>query len=64
MQGEHVVVRERVEVMLVRVADALPEIQRAWPAFETVVGLRGRKFYGGVRSGDVYVQRVRGATSG
>src|SRR5262249_56158184 len=32
--------------MLVRVADELPEIQRAWAAFETAVGLRGRKFYG------------------
>ena len=46
MKDEHVVVREPVEVMLVRVADALPEIQRAWAAFETAVGLRGRKFYG------------------
>src|SRR5262249_48455700 len=32
--------------MFVRVADELPEIQRAWAAFETAVGLRGRKFYG------------------
>jgi hypothetical protein len=32
--------------MLVRVADKLPEIQRAWAEFETAVGLRGRKFYG------------------
>ena len=32
--------------MLVRVADELPEIQRAWAEFETAVGLRGRKFYG------------------
>jgi hypothetical protein len=43
---EHVVVREPVEVMLVRVADELPEIQRAWAEFETAVGLRGRKFFG------------------
>jgi hypothetical protein len=39
-------VREPVEVMLVRVVDELPEIQRAWAAFETAVGLRGRRFYG------------------
>ena len=39
-------VREPVEVMLVRVADELPEIQRAWAEFETAVGLRGRKFFG------------------
>ena len=32
--------------MLVRVADELPEIQRAWAEFEIAVGLRGRKFYG------------------
>jgi hypothetical protein len=46
MIDAHVVVREPVEVMLVRVVDELPEIQRAWAAFETAVGLRGRKFYG------------------
>ena len=46
MSDEHVVVREPVEVMLVRVADELPEIQRAWAEFETAVGLRGRKFFG------------------
>jgi hypothetical protein len=46
MSDEHVVVREPVEVMLVRVVDELPEVQRAWAAFETAVGLRGRKFYG------------------
>jgi len=43
---EHVLVREPVEVMLVRVADEISEIRRAWAAFETAVGLRGRKFYG------------------
>jgi hypothetical protein len=43
---EHIVVREPINVMLVRVADELGEIQRAWTAFETAVGLRGRKFYG------------------
>jgi len=43
---EHIVVREPINVMFVRVADELPEIQRAWAAFETAVGLRGRKFYG------------------
>jgi hypothetical protein len=46
VSDEHVVVREPVEVMLVRVADELPEIQRAWAEFETAVGLRGRKFFG------------------
>jgi hypothetical protein len=46
VSDEHVVVREPVDVMLVRVGDELPEIQRAWAAFETAVGLRGRKFYG------------------
>ena len=46
MGDEHVVVREPVEVMLVRVADEMPEIQRAWAEFETSVGLHGRKFYG------------------
>jgi hypothetical protein len=45
VSDEHVVVREPIEVMLVRVADELPEIQRAWAEFETAVGLRGRKFY-------------------
>ena len=46
MSDDQIVVREPVEVMLVRVADELPEIQRAWAEFETAVGLRGRKFYG------------------
>ncbi len=43
---EHVVVRDAIEVMLVRVPDEISEIQRAWAAFEAAVGLRGRKFYG------------------
>jgi hypothetical protein len=46
VSAAHVVVREPTEVMLVRVADQLPEIQRAWASFETAVGLGGRKFYG------------------
>jgi hypothetical protein len=46
MSAEHIVVREPTDVMLVRVADRLPEIQRAWASFEASVGLRGRKFYG------------------
>jgi hypothetical protein len=46
VREEHIVVREPTDVMLVRVADELSEIQRAWAAFETAVGLRGRKFYG------------------
>jgi hypothetical protein len=44
--AEHIVVREPTHVMLMRVADELPEIQRAWASFEAAVGLRGRKFYG------------------
>ena len=39
-------VRDAIEVMLVRVPDEISEIQRAWAAFEAAVGLRGRKFYG------------------
>lgn len=46
MSQAHIVVREPTDVMLVRVADELPEIRRAWAAFETAVGLQGRKFYG------------------
>ena len=46
VSAEHIVVREPTAVMLVRVADQLPEIQRAWASFEAAVGLRGRKFYG------------------
>ena len=46
LNAEHIVVREPTEVMLVRVADELSEIQRAWASFEAAVGLRGRKFYG------------------
>jgi hypothetical protein len=44
--AEHIVVREPIDVMVVRVADELSEIQRAWASFEAAVGLRGRKFYG------------------
>jgi hypothetical protein len=46
VSSERIVVREPTEVMLVQVADQLPEIQRAWASFEAAVGLRGRKFYG------------------
>ncbi len=46
MNEAHVVVREPAEVMLVRVADELAEIHRAWAVFETPFGLDGRKFYG------------------
>lgn len=42
----HIVVREPTDVMLMRVADELTAIQQAWAAFETAVGLHGRKFYG------------------
>jgi hypothetical protein len=37
----HIVVREPAAVMLVRVADELAEIQRAWAAFEAPVGYAG-----------------------
>jgi hypothetical protein len=46
VSSERIVVREPTDVMLVQVADQLPEIQRAWASFEAAVGLRGRKFYG------------------
>jgi hypothetical protein len=38
--------REAGPIVLRRVADELPEIQRGWAEFEELVGLRGRKFYG------------------
>src|SRR3954451_8134657 len=40
VSAEHIVVREPTNVMLVRVADQLSEIQRAWASFEACVGLR------------------------
>jgi len=46
VSAERIVVREPTDVMLVRVADELRAIQRAWASFETAVGLHGRKFYG------------------
>jgi hypothetical protein len=46
VDAEHILLREPTDVMLVRVEDQLPEIQRAWASFETKVGLQGRKFYG------------------
>jgi hypothetical protein len=46
MSDAYVVVRDPIDVMLVRVADDLPAIQRAWASFEAAVGLHGRKFYG------------------
>jgi hypothetical protein len=38
--------REASPIVLRRVADELPAIQRGWAEFEELVGLRGRKFYG------------------
>jgi integron-associated effector binding protein len=38
--------REESAVMFLRVADELPEMQRAWPRLEQLVGMKGRKFYG------------------
>ena len=40
------VTRDPMAVMLATCADELPEIQRLWPWFEELVGLRGRKMYG------------------
>jgi hypothetical protein len=40
-----VIVRDPVAVMLARCPDELSEIQRLWPWFENLVGLRGRKMY-------------------
>jgi hypothetical protein len=37
--------REPVAVLARTTVDDLPHIQAAWPAFETLVGLRGRKMY-------------------
>jgi hypothetical protein len=38
--------REATQVMFLRTADELPEMQRAWVRLEELVGLHGRKFYG------------------
>jgi hypothetical protein len=38
--------RPDVTVMEQATADELPEIQKLWPSFERLVGLRGRKMYG------------------
>ena len=46
MTEPRIVVREPIDVMLVRVADELPAIQQAWATFEAAIGLHGRKFYG------------------
>ena len=41
-----VVERDGVNVLLLRVADEVPAIQRGWAELEAKVGLRGRKFFG------------------
>ena len=46
MSEEHIVLRDPIDVMLVRVEDELEQMERAWAEFEAKVGLRGRKFYG------------------
>lgn len=38
--------RSASPVLLRRVPDELPSIQRGWASFEDLVGLKGRKFYG------------------
>jgi hypothetical protein len=39
------ILKAGVTVMLERTADELPAIQRLWPRFEALVGLRGRQMY-------------------
>jgi hypothetical protein len=41
-----IVDRDPLEVMFATCADELAEIQRLWPEFEQLVGLRGRKMFG------------------
>lgn len=41
-----VVERDGVDVMFLRTADNVSAIQRGWARLETLVALRGRKFYG------------------
>lgn len=41
-----VVERAPVEVMLLRVADEVPAIRDGWTRLESIVGLRGRHFFG------------------
>jgi hypothetical protein len=38
--------REPTQVLFVRCADDVAEMQATWARFEELVGLRGRKFYG------------------
>lgn len=38
--------REPRPIMFRRVPDELPAMQQAWAELETLVGMRGRKFYG------------------
>jgi hypothetical protein len=40
------VVKQPKPLLVRRVADELPAIQKGWAEFEELVGLRGRKFYG------------------
>ncbi|HEX4705280.1 MAG TPA: hypothetical protein VH352_24345 [Pseudonocardiaceae bacterium] len=56
------IVRAPIPIMLVRVADEVAEMRRAWPHLENLVGMRGRQFYGVVndRTGEYYVSaRIR-----
>jgi predicted transcriptional regulator YdeE len=46
MTGFVEVERDEIEVQFVRVPDGFEEIGRAWKELETVVALRGRRFYG------------------
>jgi hypothetical protein len=50
-----VVERSDVPVMCVRVSDDLPDIRAAWKRLESIVPLRGRKFFGAVEEAAAYL---------
>jgi hypothetical protein len=63
VDGEHIVVHEPTDVMLVRVADQLSEIQRAPGVLRGQGGFARAEVLRGVRSGVGDLQRVRRGTS-
>jgi integron-associated effector binding protein len=67
--------RDEIAVQFVRVPDGIEHIRRAWDELETVVALRGRRFYGAydpladdyracveVREGDALVPGLESGT--
>ena len=44
--SSEIVQRDEVPVMFLRTEDAVPAIQRGWARLESLVSLRGRRFYG------------------